>query len=234
MPNTIQIKIRRTYYSLTEQDLIATTKELLNGNARKAYDALEKEKQLNIANNIYLLTDGHLRLLKILELPLYFDYVLQQTYFNSFRCYLQRLSYSYYNLKTEATSWRYNYYLVDMENNVIFELKDTFRANPQKLRRRLNKSIKQNKNILYETIEKESLEREKTERLIKIENLKTRQKIINEILMELNIKDEPLIINQEVLQASPSDTLNNCPNASSNASFNATEGVPLNATLKGF
>ena len=52
--------------------------------------------------------------------------------------------------------------------------------------------------------------------------------------MELNIKNEPLIINQEVLQAYPSDTLNNCPSASSNASFNATEGVPLNATLKGF
>lgn len=185
--------IKKIYRSFWEEDMTKTTAGLLDKVLRSVYQVLGKDEQLQLATKIYQLTDGALSLFKVLDLPLYFSYALQQTYFEKFKCYLQRI------LKPTQKGKSYNYFFVDLEENKIFTLREKLRKNPQKIKNLMVDSVLEGKNYLYKEIEEEATcVEEKAERFLKIDMLSFRSETIEKVKNVLYV-DKVITVGQEIL-----------------------------------
>lgn len=185
--------IKKFYRSFWEEDMTETTAGLLDKVLRSVYQVLGKDEQLQIATKIYQLTDGALSLFKVLDLPLCFSYALQQTYFEKFKCYLQRI------LMPSQKGKSYNYFFVDLKENKIFTLREKLKKNPQKIKNLMVDSVLEGKNYLYKEIEEEATcVEEKAERFLKIDMLSFREETIEKVKNVLYV-DKVMTVGQEIL-----------------------------------
>ena len=184
------------FTSLEPEKLIKTTKNLLQDIALKKYNKCRKEKQLGIATALYSLSSSHLMLKKILDLPPYINYEMQQKYFQKFGFYLQ----GFYKEVPKTERKRCTYYeLKDATKNVLYILNENIQTNRKKIRELMNKSVESGKNLLAQKIKDKSLREEIIPFFTKRENLNFRNALIIILKNDLNIGGKELIIGDEIL-----------------------------------